>query len=277
MLLEIIHQNFGVAEYLINLYREDKMGNSAANQGNNLVGQKKPDVTNQMPGIQPLQSLGGVGVGNQVTQAGPYGGMVTPDADNRGFTNADGGHDWNVGQGPGGNWNGEDQPTGLPPVGQDPGSGDALGIPRGTPQYRQATAAHKAWIQQNRQAGRTLADLGMSPVRGGGLSNYMEMAGTPRGVAGGTGIGTGTPGGNPTPMTSLGGFTGAPTKGTAVTTPTGPGFTTNNMVGNPVNHPANQTVANPISQPMTAQKRKQPPAMNSLGFNQVPMNTARLG
>lgn len=160
------------------------MGNLAANPGNQLSNGPTP---NQIPNLESL----GLG-GNPGTVQGPYGGQVTVDKDGRGFTNADGGHDWNVGQGPGGNWNGEDQKTGQSPVGQDPGSGDALGYPRGSAQYNQATQAHQAWIQQNRAAGRTLADLGMSPTRGGGLSNYMQFAGTPRGPV------SNTPG-NPSP------------------------------------------------------------------------------
>lgn len=107
-------------------------------------------------------------------QAGMSGGIVQ-DPDGRGFTNPGGGHDWNVGYGPGGNWQGQDQKTGKAIVGTDPGSGDALGIPRGTQPYRDATAAHKAWIQSNLNAGLTLADLGLTPTKGGGLSDFMEM------------------------------------------------------------------------------------------------------
>lgn len=108
----------------------------------------------------------------------PVQGGITPDADGRGFTNANGGHDWNVGSGPGGNFGGQVNRTGQSVIGTEALSGDSQGFARGTPQYQQATAARQAWIQSNLSQGRTLADLGLEPTRGGGLANFMALGST---------------------------------------------------------------------------------------------------
>lgn len=137
-----------------------------------------PQVNTQpVPNSAPTPNLG-PSMGLMGNVAADVTGGPKQDADGRGFTNPNGGHDWNVGQGPGGNWQGQDQKTGKTPIGTDPGSGDALGIPRGTGAYQAASAAHHAWIQQNLSAGLTLADLGETPTKGGGLSNFMELGST---------------------------------------------------------------------------------------------------
>jgi len=154
----------------------------------------------QMPPPPAMNSTGMV--------PGQYGGMVRNDEDGRGFTNADGGHDWNVGQGPGGDYGGQVNKTGQAPIGTEVLSGDSLGIPRGTPEYRAASAARQAWIQANLSQGRTLADLGLSPTRGGGLANFMSLGTTLRpGVAGGSAPtqpgSPGMPPGTPVPSTPI--------------------------------------------------------------------------
>lgn len=110
-----------------------------------------------------------------------FGSPVNPDGS---FRRGDDTIDWAVGTGPGYNWGGEDRRTGQAPVSPAPPEPDSV-APRGTPAWRQAQADRESWIQANRAAGRTLADLGLEPTRGGGLSNYMRYSNTPRGTSGG--------------------------------------------------------------------------------------------
>ncbi len=246
-------------------------------------GAKKPDVSNAGPGegnaqnpfAGPPSSLGG-GPLNGLTMPSLGGGLnpggqfnpfnpnpgnpgvvgavpsaqggIRPDADGRGFTNPDGGHDWNVGQGPGGNFGGQVNRTGQAMIGPEVQSGDSLGYARGSQQYRDATAARQAWIQQNLSGGRTLADLGLEPTRGGGLANFMSLGST---------LIPGMPGlGNPREIGA--GPVGLNDPGTRQRTPT--------------------DISNPgmVNNQLTAQRRQKP--MGSLGgVMQTPMRTSRFG
>ena len=97
------------------------------------------------------------------------------------------------GYGPQRNYGAQGVRTGQAPTRPDPGGPDEVtGGARGTPQWRQAYAAHEAWIEENIAAGRSLADLGLEPVKGGGLSAYSRHGSKPLG-SGGAGAGARTP------------------------------------------------------------------------------------
>jgi hypothetical protein len=100
----------------------------------------------------------------------PSGTPVNPDG---GYQNPDGSHDWMPGYGPKMSFGGQETRTGKAPSAPDPGQPDAV-APRGTPEWRAAYAAHDAWIKSQLDAGLHLADLGLTPTRGGGLSAYMR-------------------------------------------------------------------------------------------------------
>lgn len=179
------------------------MGNPVANTTNQLKQPVQvtygPNTRNQprkkIPGgvpqmqQQPLMSTGlgmpGVfnpqGMPQGMPQGESYGGKINQDGS---FNTITGGHDWLVGYGPKMNWGGQDVATGKGPISPNPGTGDDLGIPRGTPQYRQQNALHDKWMRDNLAAGLSLADLGAKPVRGGGLAAYMKYGGRPLGSTG---------------------------------------------------------------------------------------------
>lgn len=102
----------------------------------------------------------------------PSGTPVGPDG---GYTNPDGSKDWMPGYGPQMSFGGQEIKTGKAPTTPAPPDPDtATGGARGTPAWRQAYAAHDAWIRSQLDAGLHLSDLGLTPTRGGGLSDYMK-------------------------------------------------------------------------------------------------------
>lgn len=225
---------------------------------------KKIGVNNQPNGL-PMNPLGSLGMMPQ--QPGPAQGGIIQDENGKGFTNPNGDHDWNVGYGPGGDFGGQISKTGLSVMGVDPGSGDALGIARKTPEYRAAQAAHQAWIQQNLGQGRHLADLGMDPTKGGGLAAYMQLGSLFKpGPAGGTGQPISPQPVGPTPAGPTPAMPPLASPGSAPTTPGG--FVNNGQTPGIVPGVQNQRPQ------LTAQKRRQP--MGSLGFGASPINTARV-
>jgi hypothetical protein len=257
--------------------------------GMNLYGQANPDGTKKknaevvgQPAGMPMNPLGSLmpqGGGTQGQEMSPYGTPVTYDADRHGFTNADGGHDWLPGYGPGGDFGGQPSKTGQAAIGTDPGSGDALGIPRHTPEYRAAQAAHQARMQQNLGAGRTLADLGRTPTKGGGLAAFMQLGslfhpgtGQPTNPVAPAGP---TPAG-PTPTMPLGPIT-APGPGNKTNAPINPGFVNNSGIqpGQGQTPGIVPSIPGQVN-PLQAQKRKIPQPMGSLGFGASPINTARV-
>lgn len=123
----------------------------------------------QAPSAGPAQAKGPVPPGTK----DPYSGApVNPDGS---YQRSDGSTDWLPGYGPQMGFGNQTTRTGAAPVRPDPGDPDSVtGGQRGTPQWRAAYDAHQQWIKENLDSGRTLADLGMEPTRGGGLSNYMK-------------------------------------------------------------------------------------------------------
>ena len=258
------------------------LGTNLYNQANpNGTKKKNVEVVGQPAGIptNPLGSLMPPGLPGQMQAAGGGGGGIVQDENGRGFTNPNGGHDWNVGYGPGGDFGGQISGTGQAPIGTDPGSGDALGIPRGTPEYREATGKHQQWIQQNLSAGRHLADLGLTPTKGGGLAAYMQLGslfhpGTGQETpASPIAPGPVTPTG-PTPAMPLGPTPANPIA--PVTKPQSPTGFVNNSGVQPGQTPGIVPNMPGAVNPMQAQKRRLPQPMGSLGFGASPINTARV-
>jgi len=137
----------------------------------------------------------------------PSGTPVNPDG---GYVNPDGSHDWMPGYGPQMSFGGQEIRTGRAPTAPDPGSGDALGAARGTPQYRQAEAAHQAWIKSQLDSGLHLADLGLTPTRGGGLSSYMQFGGYQPSGGGAASASPAPAAPGAPPVAGSGGYLGAP-------------------------------------------------------------------
>lgn len=136
----------------------------------------------QQPGVtagqgqqpqQPQPAPGGVGAQpQQPPQQAPQQGASSDGS----FKRPDGSTDWEVGSGPKYDWGGMSARTGRAPTSPAPPEADSVDPTRGSA-WRQAQAAHDAWIQSQLKSGLSLADLGFSPTRGGGLSIYMRYGG----------------------------------------------------------------------------------------------------